>query len=369
MTRSARTAVGKKPALAVALLLAACLALPAQGIAAGDHNPRPQQAHPIYWGAWIGSQLTGTAPPANMSGVTAFEQLVGKGLSLVGFASPFAHCPPTPCSFYRFPVPGMENVRQYGAIPILNWGSESIPWIVADPTQPEFQLSDVISGRYDEYIRRFALEARAWGHPFFLRFDWEMNGNWFPWSEGVNGNKPGEFVAAWRHVHDIFNSVGATNATWVWCPYANGSKQGLHDLRALYPGHQYVNWACMDGYNWGTAPVNSHSWKSFGQIFSPTYERLTKRVAPGKPILLGEFASSSYGGHKALWIRNLLSELPTRFPRIRGLVWFDAVDRGIDWPIETSATVTRAFSGAIRKRVYVGNRYSELAASPINPQH
>ncbi len=36
---------------------------------------------------------------------------------------------------------------------------------------------------------------------------------------GVNGDQPGEFVAAWRHVHDIFTSVGATNATWVWCPY------------------------------------------------------------------------------------------------------------------------------------------------------
>ena len=31
-----------------------------------------------------------------------------------------------------------------------------------------------------------------------------MNGWWWPWSEQLNGNNPGEFVAAWRHVHDIF---------------------------------------------------------------------------------------------------------------------------------------------------------------------
>ena len=68
----------------------------------------------------------------------------------------------------------------------------------------------MISGKYDSYIpQNVAEDARDWGHPFFLRFDWEMNGNWFPWSEGVNGNQSGEFVAAWRHVHDIFTSVGA----------------------------------------------------------------------------------------------------------------------------------------------------------------
>jgi beta-mannanase len=30
-----------------------------------------------------------------------------------------------------------------------------------------------------------------------------MNGNWFSWSERTNVNQPGEYVAAWRHVHDI----------------------------------------------------------------------------------------------------------------------------------------------------------------------
>ena len=69
-------------------------------------------------------------------------------------------------------------------------------------------MRHVIDGTYDGYIRYFAQKAKEWGHPFFLRFNWEMNGFWFPWSEGVNGNKSGEFVAAWRHVHDIFTAEG-----------------------------------------------------------------------------------------------------------------------------------------------------------------
>ena len=92
-------------------------------------------------------------------------------------------------------------MRQYGAIPFFSWASQSTP---STKSEPNFQLSDVIAGTYDGYIRDFAEGARDWGHPFFLRFNFEMNGDWFPWSEGVNGNQSGEYVAAWRHVHDIF---------------------------------------------------------------------------------------------------------------------------------------------------------------------
>ena len=92
----------------------------------------------------------------------------------------------------------MENARNYGAIPFFSWSSSATP---EASHQHYFRLANIINGRFDPYIREFAEEAREWGHPFFLRFDWEMNGFWFPWSEGVNGNKAGEYVAAWRHVH------------------------------------------------------------------------------------------------------------------------------------------------------------------------
>ena len=77
-----------------------------------------------------------------------------------------------------------------------------------------------------------------------------MNGFWFPWTEGVNGNKPGEYVTAWRHVHDIFTAVGATNATWVWCPNVDFTAQADPAGEAL-PGRRYVDWTCLDGFNWG----------------------------------------------------------------------------------------------------------------------
>ena len=350
--------------LALLVLAVACL-FPAGAPAAEGRHTQPK---PLYWGAWIGDQMTGTKPPWDMSAASVFEGVVHKSPSLIGLASPFADCPAGhPCAFFPFPAQGMENARAYGAIPALSWASQATPYVPGQIGNPEFQLSDVIAGKYDSYIGQFATEARSWGHPFFLRFNWEMNGNWFPWSEGVNGNNSGEFVAAWRHVHDIFVAVGATNATWVWCPYADSNQKRFGRIRPLYPGDRYVDWTCMDGYNWGKTPVNPHPWKSFEKIFEPTYKALTTKVAPKKPILLGEMASSTAGGSKAAWIREMFADLPTKFPQVRGLIWFDSIDRGIDWPIETSVAATKAFATGIRKGIYVGNRYAGITESPIRP--
>nr|WP_285320774.1 hypothetical protein [Pseudarthrobacter sp. lyk4-40-TYG-27] len=60
-----------------------------------------------------------------------------------------------------------------------------------------------------------------------------MNSNWYPWSEQGNGNGPGDYVSACRHVHDVVASTGATNITWVWNPNVpNWGSTPLTDLPA-----------------------------------------------------------------------------------------------------------------------------------------
>jgi beta-mannanase len=257
----------------------------------------------------------------------------------------------------------MERIREYGAIPVFSWSSQSIP---SSLNEPDFQLSDVIAGSYDAYIREFAEDARDWGHPFFLRFNWEMNGRWFPWSEGVNGNQPGEFVAAWRHVHDIFAAVGADNVTWVWCP--NVDPDGIFaDLGSLYPGDEYVDWTGLDGYNWGLNPANPDRWRSFNDLYSTTYQRVADVIAPEKPLLIGEIGSTEQGGSKANWIDEALTAIPVYYPKIRGLLWFDTYDSGMDWPIETSASSAGAFAQAIQSPAYVTEGDPGTSEGPIPP--
>ncbi len=370
-----RTQSGKIGILAVAAIaLAAALPIAPAAAANSQAGPAPSakaakkvtpKQRGIYWGAWIGNQLTGDQPPWDMSAVNHFEGMVGKGLSLLEFAAPFADCGSSPCSFYRFPSYEMQTIRNYGAIPFFSWGSQSVP-VPGDLDEPAFQLSDIAHGAYDDYIREFAAGARHWGHPFFLRFNWEMNGDWFPWAENANGNQPGDYVAAWRHVHDIFTQAGATNATWVWCPYVNATPR-LGPLARYYPGDEYVDWTCLDGFNWGKNGVNPRPWTSFDQIFGPSYRAIVDKLAPSKPMLLGEMASGGGARAKATWIDQMFEVLRSKYRRIRGLIWFEQVDRDVQWPLETAPGVTEAFSRGIRQRGFKANDYSALGGPKVVP--
>jgi hypothetical protein len=308
----------------------------------------------VYWGAWIGSQLTGTDAPWDPRAITDFAQLAGKSPSIVEFSSPFAECSSS-CSPDAFDPNPFNLVHEAGAIPLFSWGSQ------ADQTndnQSPYGLSAIINGSLDSYITTWATAARNWGHPFFLRFDWEMNGNWFPWSPGVDGNTSAEYVEAWQHIHNIFTAVGATNVAWVWCPNIDPYNK-FTSLASLYPGDAYVNWTCMDVYN------QDNPWTSFQDLAQPTYNEITQQVAPSKPMIIAETSSTESGGSKAQWIDDLFTALPTDFPRIDGLVWMEQYVSGdgspSDWPIETSSSATAAFAAGIASSRYASNSFGSLA--------
>jgi hypothetical protein len=343
------------------MLLFLCCTLYSTAAAKQSAPPRPPPG-PLYWGAQIGEQLTGEKAPWDMQAIYKFEHLVGKRVSLLSFSEPFAECSGSVCALTRFPTTPLQDLRNHGAIPFLNWSSEASPETSAD--QGPYRLANIINGSLDPYIRGYAEAARKWGHPFFLRFDWEMNGFWFPWSEGVNGNQTGEFVAAWRHVHDIFTQVGATNATWVWCPNVDFTRK-LLTLKSQYPGDAYVDWTCLDGFNWGKRP-NSAGWQTFNQIFHETYQRVLK-IAPDKPMVLGEVASNEVGGSKPAWIRNMLRLVPSRYRKIRGLIWFDVEDRNTHWPVESSRKSIDAFAKEIQRRPFRPNQFGAIGTNPIPP--
>lgn len=322
----------------------------------------PAPAASVYWGANIGPHLTGGQPPYDMAAADSFEALAGKRMSLIGFSLPWAYCFTQPCEFRGFPTAQMEAIRQRGAIPAFGWASYSQP-LTED--QPDFKLSKIAAGAYDAEIRQWATDAKAWGHAFFLLFDWEMNlHSVWPYVEARSGNQPGDFVKMWRHVHDIFTEVGATNVTWTWCPnieYPGSAKP----LSSLYPGDAYVDWTCIDGYNWGT---QLNGWHSFREMLGPTYD-VVQEIAPSKPVLIGETASTELGGSKPAWIRDALEvQLPRTYPNVKGLVWFEQNDTGVgvDWRIETTEESRSAFATGIQSTYYAENAFADVA-SPIPP--
>jgi hypothetical protein len=259
-----------------------------------------------------------------------------------------------------FPTAQMEAVREHGAIPVLAWQPEEYP---GTASEPQFSLASIAGGAWDDYIRTYAAAAKAWGHPFFMRFASEMNGNWAPWSEWTNGNAAGQFVKAWRHVHDVFKAEGATNATWVWCP--NVENGPTIPLAELYPGNAYVDWAGMDGYNFASA-IGGTPWWSFARVFQATYRDLLALIPASMPIMIGETGSIETGGSKPQWITDALTvQLPAHFPQVKALIWFDTVDGAIDLRVETSPQSLAAFRAAIASPVYQSSSYGGLSQSPI----
>jgi hypothetical protein len=328
-------------------------------------RPKPEPPA-VYWGALVDSQAPSTENMQPGGSFDAFETRAQKKMSILHWGQPWK----MNGSYQPFYAPWFNNVRQHGSIPLIDWSSWQLGYGI---NQPDFKLSAIYNGAHDSYITQWALAAKAWGQPFFLRFDWEMNGNWqFPWSAQLNGNQPGDYIKAWRHVHDIFTQNGATNVTWVWCP--NISSPVTLPMASLYPGDAYVDWTCLDGYN------QYDTWLEFNTLFTGSgidwlYNSYAEilAVAPTKPIMLGEFASleaGDGGAKKAAWITDALTDqLPVNFPLIKAVVWFnwDDKDPALTFRVESSQASLNAFATAIQLNYYAGNNFTDLNTSPIPP--
>lgn len=271
----------------------------------------------------------GPAASAELDEVTA---LTGEAPSIVLSYKDFNQAPP---------IAELDSVRARGAETLLTWE----PWAWGGGVeQPAYSLDRIAAGDYDAYLRQWGAALRDWGHPVYLRFGHEMNGNWYPWAEGVNGNESGDYIAAYRHVHDVVASTGASNIRWVWNP--NVPYWGSTPLNQLYPGGEYVDQVALDGYNWGTSQLWS-TWQEPDALFGEGLAQV-RQLAPGKAIMIAETASPEFGGSKATWNRNLFSYLSAQ-PDVVAVVWFH-INKEADWRINSSDSSAAAFKDALATR-------------------
>jgi len=258
--------------------------------------------------------------------------LAGESPSSVLFYKDFLQAPP---------ISEMNAARARGAVPLVTWE----PWAWGGGLdQPAYSLDRIAAGDFDARIIEWGQSLAAWGYPVQLRFAHEMNGDWYPWAEGVNGNGAGDYVRAWRHVHDVVAATGASNVSWVWSP--NVPFWGSTDLAGLFPGAGYVDIVGLDGYNWGTSASWS-GWVSPQDLFAPGIAEF-RTIAPGLPILIAETASSESGGSKAAWNTDLVSYLAAQ-PDVMGFVWFH-LQKEADWRINSSDASAAAFKSALAAR-------------------
>jgi hypothetical protein len=311
-------------------------------------NPVPPPKSGCYLGAYIeGSSTYGyyfpkLAPWSNAPMVdkghsdawAQFEKSAGKPVKLLMFGAggpnPWAQ-PFAAQQVY------LDLVIDRYAIPVLDVSTGSTP------------LTDFTLGKHDAAITAWAKDAAAWGKPFVLRLDAEMNGTWYDF--GAQARKsPTAFTAAWRSIRDLFDAAGATNVSWHWCPNVDPENTQT-PLEQLYPGDAYVDWAGMTGYNEGGETCSG--------LFDSTYARLVK-LAPSKPIMVGEVGSVDAGfpGQKVAFISDFFADLLSKYAQVRGFCWFNwrtaEHDPPWDWPIESSPESLKVFRVAVASPKVVG---------------
>jgi len=304
----------------------------------------PAASGSMYFGATISGESygqTGNAP-RNVEAWNLFERHAGRKVAILNQGQKFA----------TWDDLEVEATHARGAIPLITMGlGEGIT------------IESVAKGAQDAAIKKWAQEAKAWGHPFFFAPWWEMNGGWYAW-----GRQP-MFKQAWQRFHDLVAGQGATNVTWTWVvnsiwfdPESNPAP--------YYPGDAYVDWTALDSYNWGRNPAQPDKWLTPDQTISPTL-KIIREAAPTKPVMIAENASSEYGGNKTDYIREMLTTYLPHHPEIGAYLWFNwnfpKGEKRADWPIESSAPAQQEFRKAVQSSLFVPGPVSLPNLTKVQP--
>ncbi|MCD0451080.1 beta-mannanase [Actinocorallia sp. API 0066] len=265
---------------------------------------------------YLGVAYEGAGRPDD-TGLKTFARLAGKKANLVPIYSEFDDL---------YPAEKVSSLWAGGALPLVVW----------EPYKST--LRDIAAGVRDVHVHTFAEAVRALDIPVVLSFGHEMNGHWYPW--GTKKATAEEYIAAYRHVHDVFTRVGATNAIWLWSPNVliNNSMR----LRPYFPGAAYVDWVGPIGYfEW------SNDSRSFEELFGPPIKAMRKFT--DLPVLIPETAAPptvNKPGH----IADLYAEIARR-DDIIGVVWFN-IKKERDWRVNSSRTSLNAFRKAVADPVW-----------------
>jgi mannan endo-1,4-beta-mannosidase len=183
--------------------------------------------------------------------------------------------------------------------------------------QPAYANAAIAAGRQDAYIRNFARSVAGSGLIVYIRYAHEMNGDWFPWSRDPEG-----YVLAWRRIVDIFRSVGATNARFVFSVNPSLYQDDRRWRRAAeryWPGEDYVDVL-------GTTMIN------FGGDRAYPVAELAERIALARDtfgmdeVMITELNTAAEG--RVEWFTDLRTWLATEASWVVGVVLSQARSQG-----------------------------------------
>ena len=253
-----------------------------------------------YLGAFVdpsGSSLQLGNPTGGISSLSSelaalptVEQTAGRPLSIVPVYLNWRD---------TITVTELDQVIATGAIPMVTWNCGDTD-------------ARVLAGRDDAHIDEVATVLAHFQFPVFLRWFPDPNVKTTAGDACLGARGAAGYVAAYQHLHRQIVADGATNVAFVWSvdtttPQASGS------WGSFYPGAQYVNWIGADGY--ATTSTTANVSNDFGTWYAT--------FSADKPLMISQTAAIP--GLQAQYI-DQLSNVPTRYPGVRAVVYFDAPD-------------------------------------------
>jgi hypothetical protein len=254
-----------------------------------------------------GRKLLGVAPAGIKAGpasLDSFARLIGRQPDVVEFYQGLTE---------PFDASAAAGTASTGALPLDSWGPAGT------------DLARIVSGLDDAYLISFADQVRKFRGPLALTLGHEMNAPWSGWWGRKGPTDPHLFVAAWRHVHEIFARRAAHNVIWVWT--VNIEAGGAVPPAPYYPGARYVDWLGVDGYFHPGLPT------TFDALFGPTLADLRSHYA--QPILIVE-TGAQHTRLRPGEIQSAFRSVSTA-PDLIGFIWFDydlLSTEGVDWRLD-----------------------------------
>jgi hypothetical protein len=228
-----------------------------------------------------------------------------------------------------------------GRIPMISWKT-------AYPGSPDgcAKWSDIVGGVYDAQLADQAKVIKNLRGLVMIRWHYEMEhpdgGRCFydvdVMKDPVTAGQ--EYVAAWKHVVDLFRAEGVSNVLWVWAPgggaFSDSDGNPSTEWMDFYPGDDYVDWIGADVYN--KSPTTSTPIDAY-PTFVNFYSQASTR---GKPLMVSETGAvgadpqmdgDGYGcpyqigevkpDPGSMWILSAIATFRTKFPAMRAFVYWN----------------------------------------------
>jgi len=184
----------------------------------------------------------------------------------------------------------------------------------------------VAAGTQDANIKRWARALK--GRNIMVSFSHE------PMSK--NNSKYGTaatFIAAWKHVVNVFNASGSTSVRWVW----NVTSDSFRIARSSpkygakwYPGDAYVDYVAGEAYNKaGCGQPNLSFASKIKEIFAFANQHHKKFVA-------AEFASNAFPG-RAAWINATHAYIRAHRSQFAGAFYYNVKAGVCHWHLSKPA--------------------------------